>query len=746
MKFSFRDISIKDKLRFIILFTSGFVLLLAAVAFATNEIYSFRRAMVADLISVAEIIGTNSSAGLLFSDQRTVEENMRGLKAKPNLITTVVFDSAGERFAGYLRQHEKAPLAEDVRLADLYFEDAAGDAEKVGEHFVFRGDRVEVFKPIVFDGDRLGTVYIQSDLLALRDRLIWFAGVVMVVVFVALIFAFLLASRLQALITTPIFGLLAIMQQVSVDKNYTLRQPKTGDDELGKLVEGFNHMLAQIETRDRELSQYHYHLEELVTRRTKELEEARDQALAANKAKSIFLANMSHEIRTPMNAVLGYAQILQRDTELTQEQRESLRIIENSGNHLLGLINDILDISKIEAGAMELRADNFVLAELVKGISAMFKIRCAQKGLNWRVESTIPENAVVLADQGKLRQIFINLLGNAVKFTDQGEVVFRVQSRGDGRCQFDIIDTGRGIPEEAHDSIFEPFQQEREGFDKGGTGLGLAITKRQVEMMNGTITVASELGQGACFTVLITLPEGDSDGMVLEEDAPEVKCLAEGYSVHALVIDDVKENRDILAHILENIGVRVTQAIHGQEALDQLQVEMPDILFSDIRMPVMDGMEMIAELKRQYPEGHPPCVAITASTLHHQCQIILDAGFDDFISKPFRFHEIWTCLGKHLEVEFVYESEAGEDAAAAEAEAAAPAKEVALSDITLAKDLYDRLKDAAELNELTELEEMIAEMRDGDDNVRLLAEKFQQSLAEYDVDGILEALEQVRYG
>jgi len=269
-----------------------------------------------------------------------------------------------------------------------------------------------------------------------------------------LLIGIVLASRLQQVITRPIYHLLNIMEGVTHQNNYSLRAQKTTDDEVGQLVNGFNEMITQIDG-------YRHHLEDKVQERTIELVKARDQALAANKAKSAFIANVSHEIRTPLNAVLGYAQLLRRDTTLTAGQRDSLLVIEKSGTHLLGLINDILDVSKIEAGAMELRPENFLLNEFIEGLSGMFKLRCDQKSLNWRVENLLSKTQVlVYADQGKLRQILINLLGNAVKFTDQGEVVLRVFREQEDSC-FEVTDTGPGISQEALANIFKPFFQDK---------------------------------------------------------------------------------------------------------------------------------------------------------------------------------------------------------------------------------------------------------------------------------------------
>ncbi len=745
--YSIQNTSIKNKLKAIILLTSGLVLLLSSGAFVVNDIYSFRRSMVADLFTLAELIGINSQAMLTFDNKREANENLAALKVKSNIMFSLLFSADGQLFARYERDGLPPKFRPThASLNEYYCPLVNPDPCEFQDGYFLGENHVDVFKKIVIDDEWIGSLYIQADLKELRTRLIGVATIIFVVLLASFLLAFLLASKLQQIITKPIDALLGTMKAVSSQKNYSLRATKVNQDELGILIDGFNGMLTQIELRDRELGQYQDHLEEKVKQRTTELALARDQALAANKAKSIFLANMSHEIRTPMNAVLGYAQILQRDTHLTKEQRDSIQIIQNSGTHLLGLINDILDISKIEAGAMELRPENFYLDELIEGIAAMFKIRCEQKHLVWRVEDTIQQHLLVYADQGKLRQILINLLGNAVKFTETGEVVLRLThlppppeelSEVDWFC-IDVIDTGPGISPNAQEAIFEPFQQEKAGFEKGGTGLGLAITKRQVELMEGKLTLASEVGKGACFTVQLPLSAGQGDASHSSKHA-EITHLASHCHVTALVVDDVKENRDILSHMLQDVGVEVREAVNGQEAVNGVHKHKPDIVFMDIRMPVMSGTEALRHIRQQFAKGEVPCIAISASTLRHQTKQMLDAGFDDFISKPFRFEEVYDCLAKFLDVEFEYKQP--EETTVTEE----TSKALDLTQIYLPTELHARLQEAAELNELTEMEHLITQLRQSPESQhQTLAEMLKEFLSQYDIDGILEALAKVQ--
>ncbi|MCV6636451.1 ATP-binding protein [Candidatus Albibeggiatoa sp. nov. NOAA] len=738
---AFRDISIKSKLSTIILATSAIVLLLASSAFVTNELFTLRRSIVADLFTVADIIGLNSSGALLFYDSSSAEENLTALTAKPHILRAHLFTKDGNLFASYFREDLENQEPAHPTVWGYYAQNSPEAITKddpiVKDSSFFHNRHIEVFKNINFDDEFIGTIYVQSDLDELDERLFWAAAIIFSIMLASMLLAYILASTLQSFISQPIYSLLSTMKMVSKNKNYSIREKKLGNDELGSLVDGFNEMLSQVEQRDLELKQYRVHLEEKVQQRTAELAEARDQALAANKAKSVFLANMSHEIRTPMNAVLGYAQILQRDSDLTKYQRDALQIVETSGNHLLGLINDILDISKIEAGAMEIRDENFYLDELVDAISAMFKIRCEQKRLGWHVENEIYEKVTVYGDQGKLRQILINLLGNAVKFTEKGEVVLRV-AYGDkpDYYRFDVLDTGRGIDVVDQGRIFEPFQQETSGYDKGGTGLGLAITKRQIELMNGELSLKSELGEGSVFTALLPFAKGEGE-VEAHGNYQQVSRVADGYDLLAIVVDDVEENRDILSHVLRDIGIDTVEAHNGQECIDILKEREVDIIFTDIRMPVMGGEEMIVYI-RQHMKSDVPCIAISASTLAHQTQEMLDSGFNHFISKPFRFEAVYECLEKQLNIEFIYKN-------ISQSDVELDTKDVSIvTNVQLSDALFNHLYEAAKLNDLTELEALVTKLT-SDAATQAFGEQLSLLLDDYDTEGILEILNDLKH-
>jgi two-component system sensor histidine kinase/response regulator len=369
----------------------------------------------------------------------------------------------------------------------------------------------------------------------------------------------------------------------------------------------------------------------------------KEVAETANRAKSLFLANMSHEIRTPMNAVLGYSQILLRKKELDKDTRDAIKTIDTSGKNLLNMINEILDISKIEAGKMALNSIAFNLKMLVDNLSSMFELRCQQKKLQWTTQ--LPSGEVfVQGDDAKLRQVLINLVGNAVKFTDSGEVKLSITVLENNQYRFDVIDTGKGIPPEAQGQIFDAFHQDDEGAKKGGTGLGLAISKKHLELMGSELILESEVNKGAHFYFTLTLPPSEGGAIADNVTSRSVLSLAPECKVKALVVDDVKENRDVLSKLLLSIGVETVEAENGKEGVDKANEHLPNIVFMDMRMPVMRGEDAIKLIREAFGADGIKVAAITASAIDRSRQFYIDLGFDEYISKPFTEDEVFNCL------------------------------------------------------------------------------------------------------
>ncbi|QPJ66684.1 MAG: PAS domain-containing protein [Candidatus Nitrohelix vancouverensis] len=458
------------------------------------------------------------------------------------------------------------------------------------------------------------------------------------------------------------------------------------------------------------------------------------EAEQANRGKSVFLANMSHEIRTPLNAILGYAQILLRKGGFDSDTTNAIKTIDRSGNNLLGLINEILDLSKIDAGKMEVNATDFDLQELVQNISGMFEMRCEEKSLAWRVDG-VTETCVVYGDEGKVRQILTNLIGNAVKFTDSGSVSLKVTPLQNDLYLFEVVDTGKGIPEKDQDVIFEPFRQETEGFQKGGTGLGLAICQKQLELMHSELNLDSELGKGSRFYFALSLPATKNSAPLRVGIHDKVMHLAKGYTVKALVVDDVEENREVLSSLLEVIGADVKRAVNGLEALRQIRLDPPDIVFMDMRMPVMGGREAILEIQKEFGPEKFKIVVITASVLGHQGGEYKKLKVHDFISKPFREEQIFSCLKNLLDIEFEYEQENEDDET--DNDSLAPI-------IFLPEEILLRLTTAAETCNITELEEIVLELNRDDETIEKFSNRLKELMRVYDMEKILELLKTVQ--
>ncbi|NOZ67718.1 MAG: HAMP domain-containing protein [Deferribacteres bacterium] len=551
MKWSFGDISIKRKLIVIIMLTSTIVLLMASTFYITNDLLTRRKTMVKKISTMTRVIAENSTAALTFNDEKTAAEILRAFNADPYIISAYIYKKDGSLFAGYMNEKIKwvNPSGRPLDHEHSYWDDHKKLPESITEGYTFWKDHLDLFQNIVLDGEIVGSIYIQYDLKELDAHINRYFTIGLVVLVISLVAAYILSSKLQRVISDPILELARTMKMVSHEKNYSVRVKKHRSDEIGILIDGFNEMLKQIHIRDEELG----NLVEQVELRTVKLQQATERAYImaqqteeANLAKSIFLANMSHELRTPLNGIIGFSEVLidKHYGELNEKQEEYLNDILSSGKHLLSLVQDILDLSKVETGKMELELSRINIGELLRGSLSMIKESAMKHGIRLKVDvKDIPET--MIADERKIKQIVFNLLSNAVKFTDDGgsihitadvvdvqwlrenvppifreEMVEIMEDSHTSYLKVSVTDTGIGIKHESLRKIFDPFQQEDDSISRKykGTGLGLSLSKKLVELHKGIIWVESETGKGSTFSFVLPLVEETEAIMSLMKD------------------------------------------------------------------------------------------------------------------------------------------------------------------------------------------------------------------------------------
>jgi len=459
--------------------------------------------------------------------------------------------------------------------------------------------------------------------------------------------------------------------------------------------------------------------------------EAQNREQQANLQKSQFLADMSHEIRTPLNAVIGYAQLLETDASITSDQRKAVEAIRIGGRHLLAVVNDVLDISKIEAGGEKFTIASFNLITMLQELTSIFAGQCNEKKLMWIFENTV-DIAEVAGDEAKLRQTLTNLLGNAVKFTESGQVALRVLAEDGDKISFIVEDTGPGISADQQTNIFNPFTQDIRSGKSSGTGLGLAIAQRYVVLMGGELTVNTMPSDGAHFQFTIPLSSNGIHNVVADiATSRQIVRHASGQTVHALVADDVAENRDVLSQMLLRFGVSVVVAVNGVEALEIIEHKPIDIAFLDIHMPELTGTE-VARRVIERGQSDLKLVAVSASALSHQQTEYLNVGFDEFIEKPIQMGKVLSCLQKMHGVKLTTTPIPEE----------LEKSNNVVKQLILPDNLINAVIKAAESNNITELKRSFVAMENLGADERAFVISLREYADRYDMDAIVLALKE----
>ncbi len=630
-----QNASIRQKLMLVIVATTSAAILLAFLLFLANEYSTIRQSQVADLRALADVVGYNCAPTIDFDDAKTAIDILAALKTHPSITYAAIYKGQ-TCWASYTRQDQQGGSGGNLAIPQTV---------PMSPTHSFAGGRILVVEPIYSDKKVVGMIALQSDMVLIRARLVHDTMIMVGIAIVCVLVAFLIASRLQRGISQPILQLASTAKRVSDKEDFSLRAPAGGKDEIGYLIERFNAMLAQIQARDETLREVN-----------DQLVESQEHALAANKAKSEFLANMSHELRTPLNAIVGYSEMLMEDAEDSgqEEALADLKRIHSAGKHLLTLINDILDLSKIEAGKTDLYIEEFEIEPMLQDVVTTVA-PLVQKNNNKLEVRCGSDLGAIRSDLTKLRQALFNLLSNASKFTENGTITLSVtrepasDSDAGDWVSMSVADTGIGMNDEQVGRLFQAFSQADASTTRkfGGTGLGLAITRHFCRLMGGDITVESAPGKGSTFTIRLPTQVRDrqQDALSVEQlQQAEEDETRKGMANPVLVIDDDPEARGLLRRLFEKDGIPTITATRGEEGLQLAREYHPIAIMLDVMMPGMDGWAVLKAIKSDQALCDIPVIMVTIA---ENRSLAYALGAADYFPKPIDRDRLVTAVQRY---------------------------------------------------------------------------------------------------